>query len=977
MEKHQVNNNIDSQVSFNTSGLKWIKQFTKGDEQMRAYERLINNRRQLKRIKYALSINPAAAIYGESQVGKSYLVDCLLSSKKGNLQVYDGKGNTYGFIDKLNPLGGGQESTSLVSRFTTKKYWINDNYPIKALMLSPTDIILTLCDSYYNDVQSQNFSEKEKQIRQTVELLKKQYEHAPDVQHVIEEDNIYDIKEYFLNGYLDRGEHYVELLIEAGYFKILSEIITKVPVNDWIKVFSILWGENDNISNTFSKLITAFERMGFNHEVFISMDAVMRTQGTLLDVSRIYELFDLEKMEDGRMIERAKVPDMTVLAGQSEVTVSKSAFCALAAELIFKVDSELAEEKTFLNDIDLLDFPGARGRMKFSEAEVTKSTCCFMLLRGKVAYLFNKYSAHYLISNLLFCYDDKQSEISSTLSLLLKKWVESSIGNSPEKRADFIKDSIISPLFIVGTKFNKDLLKDAQDKGDAEEREQKLNHRWNKRFSTILLSIIGENNNNRWFSEWIQNTAEIEKFKNIYFLRSYDFSDRGGIFFGYLKFDENKDKILNYNEDGTLVGEIDYTEEYKEFLPNLKESFINYNFVCKHFVNPAKSWDEAVTINKDGSAWIIENLTTASANTSKSRQRKFERQISELFDELNKVLRAFFHDDNKDSEIQQALNKAGMISLELDKLFGQDREFFSQFIQSLLVKESDVYDLILDTINSMEVVDNTTFSALFAIRNRAKVDPELSEEENIDRLRICYDFKTTTELMDYLKQMKLDIKDIINPPMTKNFAAIISEVIEDMWFKKYLEESRFKSYIERGFSANRLTDLLDNIKTLYTEKLHITDLIISRIKKYVTNPTAADIMAEMIADICAEMINRFVNEMGYSYYDSETWNKVEKTNVENNLGLCLDVTHLSVKSSLDNLAVAEVFDVLENIDTILNQPNVPKEKIKNLPNYSSYARWTDLMKISFVARCDIPTYDRIANNELRNILDTFNTLNEI
>ena len=979
MEKIQINNNIDAQVSFNTSGLKWLKKF-KGDDQ-RAYERLINNRRRLKRIKYAMNINPAAAIYGESQVGKSYLVDCLLSSEKGSLQVYDGNGVKYGFIDKLNPLGGGQESTSLVSRFTTQKYWTNDKYPIKALMLSPTDIVLLLCDSYYNDVvQNHSSSEKEKQIKQKIASIKNRYDNAPEVQQFIVEDDIYDMKEYFNSGYLDRGDFY--LFTDTGYFKTLSETITKIPVNDWTNVFSILWGENKHITETFRILIAAFERMEFRHEVFISMDAVMRTTGTLLDVSRIYELFGLQKMEDGREIERAPVQEIMVLVGQSEVMIPKSAFCALAAELIFKVDSELANEKTFLNEIDLLDFPGARGRMKYGEMEVTKSTCCFMLLRGKVAYLFNKYSVNYLISNLLFCYHDKQTEISATLSLLLKKWVESSIGETPEKRMTFISDSKISPLFIVGTKFNIDLLKDSQDKGDAMEREQKLNHRWKKRFSNTLLSILGENNNNKWFSEWIKTDSGFEKFKNNYLLRSYDYSDRGGIFSGYLKF-ENDDKVLNFNDDGTLMGELDYTDEYRNFLPQLKESFVKYSFVSEHFINPSKSWDEAVTINKDGSAWIIENLTTAGTNTSQSCQKKFEREISSLFEELEHVLRGFFHDEDKDKEIKRNLNQAGMISLELDKLFGQDREFFSQFIQSLLVKESDVYDLILDTINGMEVVDNTTFNALFAIRNRAKinVNPELSEDENLsintERLRVCYEFKTTTELTDYLKQIKLDIKDIINPPLTKNFAAIISEVIEKMWFEKYLSESRFKSYIERGFSSGRLTDLLQHMKDLYRKKLHITDLIILRIRKYLTNPNAADLMAEMLADICAEMINRFVNEMGYSYYDAETWKQVERTNEENQLGLCLDKSHLSVESSMDASSIAEVFEVLENLDSILNQADIPRDKIKNIPNYSNYVRWTDLMKISFVARCDIPTYDLTANNELRIILESFKSLEKI
>ena len=69
---------------------------------------------------------------------------------------------------------------------------------------------------------------------------------------------------------------------------------------------------------------------------------------------------------------------------------------------------------------------------------ISQTDACEMILRGKVAYLFNKYSQQYLITNLLFCHHDVKSEVV-TLSSLLKGWVENTIGETSEKREPMIE----------------------------------------------------------------------------------------------------------------------------------------------------------------------------------------------------------------------------------------------------------------------------------------------------------------------------------------------------------------------------------------------------------------------------------------------------------------------------------------------------------------------------------------------------------
>lgn len=103
-----------------------------------------NYRRKLRRIGEALSENCSAAAYGESQVGKSYLMSSLLSTPDAPF-VIENDGVRYSFIDEINPSGGNntkQESTGVITRFTIRQSNKKMADYVKITNLSVVDIIL-------------------------------------------------------------------------------------------------------------------------------------------------------------------------------------------------------------------------------------------------------------------------------------------------------------------------------------------------------------------------------------------------------------------------------------------------------------------------------------------------------------------------------------------------------------------------------------------------------------------------------------------------------------------------------------------------------------------------------------------------------------------------------------------------------------------------------------------------------------------
>jgi hypothetical protein len=117
---------IDKHISIINDSIKWATEYRKESFPMELFK---DYRRKLNKIKRALSGNCSAAAYGESQVGKSYLMSSLLSSATSPF-VIENEGKEYSFIDELNPSGGNNakiESTGVITRFTINRKRLRGN----------------------------------------------------------------------------------------------------------------------------------------------------------------------------------------------------------------------------------------------------------------------------------------------------------------------------------------------------------------------------------------------------------------------------------------------------------------------------------------------------------------------------------------------------------------------------------------------------------------------------------------------------------------------------------------------------------------------------------------------------------------------------------------------------------------------------------------------------------------------------------
>jgi hypothetical protein len=935
--------NIQKQLEIIEKSNVWFRNSLEGNKQKDACRNIVNYRRKLNKKRFALEGNPAAAMYGESQVGKSYLISSLLSEEGKPFSITDENNMVHNFIEKINPPGGGSESTSLVSRFSVNYKPINQKFPVKAVLLSPVDIVLVLCDSFYNDINlrtSQNIHFLSiEEINSEVLQLKDKFKGRRVQQEIFTEDDVLDMQDYFAE-YFQKADK----ILDSKFFEEISLLISKTRPDEWKDIFSLLWNKNEIFTTLLERLIDEYQKINFSKEVYLPLESVLYAYGTLLDVKRLREIYTEPDKIEPHYTANTKV---FLPKTNQEINFAKSYLCALTAELVFSQSETLLTSKPFLKETDLLDFPGARSRMEKPLEAIESKTIPDLLLRGKVAYLFNKYSDAEKINILIFCAKHEQTA-QRIMPRLLNNWVNKIVGDTAEKREIFIAKSKISPLFVIGTFFNVNLAYNPlQDKSDGTG--TPLNNRWLQRFTTTLEKEYFEKATYSWFEKWTKSQPD---FQNIFLLRDFEKSETPSNLF------------RGYNTNKRELEEIP-TPQYPDFRIKLRQSFLEYDFVKRHFSNPDESWDEAASINKDGTKLIIDKLTIAANNINAARRDKTITELVEIQQNILTELLKFFHSNDKDEELQKAKNIGGDIQFKLDNAFVADKiRNYGQLMKEFMLDEGSVLELFRKKVDSIEHRDVINMDIYSTYRMVVPVEKDDTAEKYFERLCARYE-KTTeerkAEFRTELATKQIDLEELIrgNSDLIKNNAQQLAETLIEYWFEYIVLKD--KIFIQQILGQD---SSLSNIKDMYQKlfkKLGLAKRIAEKIRRYVDGHSKTDLPYEIVADISSELLNKCINTVGFDYLDESEINDLRQANEKNNLCLILDNNTNPTENSLE-----ELFAKVENQTKIMTEQ---PEEMKSLPSYRNYLAWSNRLKVGFVSVCDIPNYDVTANANLGKIID--------
>ncbi len=927
---------IDRHIELIDRSIAWAKEYNKDTFPVSLFKEY---RRKLRRIRVALEENCSAAAYGESQVGKSYLMSSLLSSSDSPF-VIQNAGKSYSFIDELNPSGGNNakiESTGVITRFTIAKHDTPMKNYVKVKLLSVVDIILLIADSYYNDIKiNPDTILKYDEINKALEGMSSLWGARIPQQTGITEDDIKDINDYVKDVIGNNAAG----VYQSNFCKVVAPIIQYVSYDKWVDLFSLLWNKNPEMSHLFSVIINEYKKLDFNTDVYVPFDAVLRDKGTILKIEWLDTVCGVN-IDTGRDIIYTDVYDVkgNVIAHD----FSKGNLSALIAELTFELPESIAKERKFLNKLDLLDFPGARSREKFKETEI-HTVLPKILRRGKVAYLFNKYSRSLRISSVLFCHHNDQ-KTEPTIGETINDWIEENIGRTPEERATMLRNTNgVAPLFMIATKFNIDL---ERTKTDSPSNLDKLDDHWN-RFDTVIPEIIKPN---KWMGSWVPKGGIFvsSSFQNIYPLRDFYWSAKNNLFVGYNDGEEKSGEIRPYAHT-----------DFPDYMERLRDSFLRNQFVNKHFANPEQTWNDVATINNDGSKAIIKNLDAIADVLDDARRIKYLTELQLIKKEMYQALFVHFEPEDSEEKNRRVKQISGEFRRSLILAIGSKPEIFGHIIDQLMVPVGELRNIAYDII-ICHTETPRDFSTINFIRATVGINPKDNKEENIQKL--CDYFGCDAEQLNAdFKKKGCTLEEVVSSETETltTVADVVTKHIVDFWMN-YLN-IKAKELEEIFPHADEVVFMLVNL----LKKLGVKRIISDKIDTY-CNVFSPNEQPNAIADFASLTLNNFVSSVGRNYIKDS---KIDEINAK------AQKCHLSVDTSPNSWNVTRkpqpLLQTLKAFDesaSVVNQDVINMDVLRKLPLWDNFQRWQNLVTIGLIYASDVTQCDPVANAKLKEIME--------
>ena len=623
------------------AGLDWLQDPASASLTAAAGPQLVDQMRRrvrrAERLRDAAGRKPALSVFGPSQAGKSFLVSILARPPGGQL-VADFAGTELVYINEINPEGHG-ESTGLTTRFTMSRPDVPASHPIRVELLSEADLACCLVNSFFMDGDR---SETPPDAASIDAHLARHEQSAnasgPTARgRGMPETAFRDLQEYVETEF--SREAYGAAL--RSFWDRAAAIAPALSVADRADLLSILWGGHEAMTTIFRRLGQALEMIGNEAFVHVGTDALVPRETSIIDVKTLHGLG-----------EGAGRGPIALLAGRDRrATLDRAVLCALAAELVLPMKEV---PHPYFEQTDLLDFPGARNRFERPLAETLSDPANLseLLLRGKVAFLFDRYVARQEITGMLLCIPDGNME-TRDLPRLVDRWIEATHGGRPD-----IRRAEDCGLIFVMTKFDAQLSETATDAG--------IRSRFDRRVQASLLEKFGKGRD-----PWVTNWSGGRPFAETCWLRNPSYF---------------VEAIFDYDaaQRETL------RPEKAARLAELREGCLGAESVLAHFRDPVGAWDAALAPNDGGVSYILDRLPMACDPGAKDRQIRL--QARDLSEQIQAMLAPFGVSEHEDERLQAARRTADRVFDDIERAIGAG--VFGELLSGCMVDRDQIHDRI-------------------------------------------------------------------------------------------------------------------------------------------------------------------------------------------------------------------------------------------------------------------------------------------
>lgn len=573
-------------------------------------------------------------VFGPSQSGKSYLISALARDAKGSL-LADFGGKSYDFITQINPEGG-KESTGLVTRFTTTPpEGLSEGFPIRLRLLTETDVARVLANTYYADCEHKEAPQPEA-LTAALDALEVRAAQSPVSAGALSGDDLEDLRDYINKNFSSRPR--VQML-QKGFWLRAVELAPRLGLEDRAQLLGLIWDNVPQFQSLYLQLCGALRDLGNPAEAGCPIEALIPRKTSIIDVALLHGLSE-------------PATDMLTILGTEgrKASLPRAVVTALTAEITIHMREKPDD---FFDHTDLLDFPGYRSRLKLENLnqELERpGTLENLFLRGKVAYLFERYCEEKELTSMLLCIGPGNQEVQD-LPRAVYEWICSTHGENPAHRA-----GKAPALFFVLTKMDMEFEK---KKGTPS-----VETRWTTRLQSSLLDFFGKQH------DWPENWDGSHPFNNVFLLRNPNFRSEA-----IFSFDGDK-------ESGIRPEQTLYVEE-------VRQAFLQSPLVQRHVAEPEIVWQAAMTLNDGGVALLRERLRPLCNPELKRRQITVS--LDEKREQVLTKLTPFYKSDDR----EELRRRQEQLSRTLVALLARlaEKQLFGEFLRALQVRDFDLYEI--------------------------------------------------------------------------------------------------------------------------------------------------------------------------------------------------------------------------------------------------------------------------------------------
>lgn len=633
-----------------TQALQWVDEVRKKAPRLNSEAesiklQLYRNKNLANSLRRVAGTPMTVGFFGLSQAGKSYLISALAANVTGDLITNFG-GETLEFLEHINPTGGGKEATGLVTRFSRMAQASPDAaYPVELNLFKEIEVAMILSNAWFNDFDQElvNYEIDEALIQEHLKAFTQLSTHHS--QSAVAPEDVVALMDYV-------GEKRSVSKLKASYWPTALQLITHLELRQRAELFSILWGQQPRITNVYLQLAEALELVGGASKVYAELSTlVQKTDSGYAQKNSIMNVDTLNLLGTAGDISARVRP---VINGelQDPVEIKTAQLTALVSEMTFRLID--APQDPVVEKVDLLDFPGYRSRLKMPTVKpLTEQSDIIaqLLLRGKVSYLFERYTNSQEMNGLIMCTNsNKQSEVVD-VDKVLGDWIHKTQGASPTARATrkpgLMWAMTMMDMFVQSTSALA------------------ANHHPESCSNLMKITMLERFGKAEWMQDWNGST-----FNNTFLVRKPRLDST------FLELDSERNEVGITTQASTAISE-------------LRQSFINNKSIHSHVAEPESAWDAMMTLNDGGITRLGQGIANV-ADPSFKLQR-IQEQLSVIHDEIRNSLGQWYHQDADDAEGAQR-TKAQLILQNLSAVIYQQG---GELIHLLSLDDATVHNLFL------------------------------------------------------------------------------------------------------------------------------------------------------------------------------------------------------------------------------------------------------------------------------------------